>query len=99
MPTPQKIEIIDNLTQKFQASSGIYFTRYTGMNVGQATELRKQFRGNALSYLISKNTLTKIAATNAGFEDKLNEIIQGQIGIAYSSEDPTASARVNRNFD
>ena len=98
MPTPQKIEIIDNLTQKFQASSGIYFTRYTGMNVGQATELRKQFREKAVSYLISKNTLTRIEATNAGFEDKLNDIIQGQIGIAYSSDDPTAPARVIRNF-
>ena len=98
MPTPQKIEIIDNLTQKFQASPGIYFTRYTGMNVGQATELRKQFRENAVSYLISKNTLTRIATTNAGFEDKLNDIIQGQIGIAYSSDDPTAPARVIRNF-
>ena len=99
MPNPQKIEIIDNLTQKFQASTGIYFTRYTGMNVGQATELRKQLRENAVSYLISKNTLTKIAATNAGFKDKLNDIIQGQIGIAYSSEDPTAPARVIRNFE
>ena len=98
MPNPQKIEVIDHLTQKFQTSTGIYFTCYTGMNVGQATELRKQFRGNAVSYLISKNTLTKIAATNAGFEDKLNDIIQGQIGIAYSSDDPTAPARVIHNF-
>ncbi len=39
MPTPQKIEIVNELTQKFQNSSGIYFTRYSGMNVAQATDI------------------------------------------------------------
>ena len=64
MPTPQKTEIINDLTQKFQNSSGIYFTRYTGMNVDKVTELRRKFRENEVSYFISKNTLTKIAANN-----------------------------------
>ena len=40
MPTPQKIEIINDLTQKFQNSSGIYFTQYSGMNVAKVSELR-----------------------------------------------------------
>ena len=99
MPTPQKIEIVNELTQKFQNSSGIYFTRYSGMNVAQATELRKQFRESDVSYFVSKNTLTKIAASNAGFEDKLDELLSGQIGIAYVSGDPTAPARVIKNFE
>jgi len=98
MPNVQKIEIIDQLTQKFSSSSGIYFTSYTGMNVVQATELRKQFRENGVDYLVSKNTLTKIAATKAGFEDKLNDFIKGQVGIAYVDSDPTSPARVIKNF-
>lgn len=99
MPTPQKTEIVNELTQKFQNSSGIYFTRYSGMNVAQATELRKQFRESDVSYFVSKNTLTKIAANNAGFEDKLDELLSGQIGIAYVSGDPTVPARVIKNFE
>ncbi len=99
MSTPQKTEIINDLTQKFQNSSGIYFTRYSGMNVAQATELRKQFRENEVSYFVSKNTLTKIAANNAGFENKLDGLLSGQIGIAYVAGDPTAPARVMRNFE
>jgi len=99
MPNPQKTEIINDLTQKFQNSSGIYFTRYSGMNVAQATELRKQFRESDVSYFVSKNTLTKIAAKNAGYEDKLDDLLSGQIGIAYVSNDPTAPARVIRNFE
>ena len=37
MPTSQKMEIINDLTQKFQNSSGIYLTRYSGMNVDKIT--------------------------------------------------------------
>ena len=99
MSTPQKTEVINDLTQKFQNSSGIYFTKYSGMNVAQATELRKQFRENEVSYFVSKNTLTKIAANNAGFENKLDGLLSGQIGIAYVAGDPTAPARVIRNFE
>ena len=99
MPTPQKTEIINDLTQKFQSSSGIYFTRYSGMNVTKITELRRKFRENGISYFVSKNTLTKIAANNAGYEDKLNDLLNGQIGIAYISGDSTAPARVIHNFE
>ena len=98
MPTPQKIEIINDLTQKFQNSSGIYFTQYSGMNVAKVSELRRKFRENEVSYFVSKNTLTKIAANNAGYEDKLNDLLNGQIGIAYVSGDAAAPARVIRNF-
>jgi len=98
MPKTHKVEVVDQLTKKFDNSSGIYFTRYTGMDVGQATELRKQFRENGVTYLVSKNTLTKIAASNAGFDDKLNQFLQGQVGIAYSDIDPTSPARVINKF-
>ena len=99
MPTPQKTEIINDLTQKFQSSSGIYFTRYTGMNVAKITELRRKFRENEVSYFVSKNTLTKIAAHNAGYEDELNNFLNGQIGIAYVSGDAAAPARIIHNFE
>ena len=99
MPTPQKTEIINELTQKFQNSSGIYFTKYTGMSVAQATELRRNFRDNAVEFKITKNTLTKIAAINAGYDkDKIEDIFNGQIAIAYSYNDPTLPAKVINNF-
>ncbi len=99
MPNPQKIEMVNELTQKIKDSSGIYLTKYTGMNVAQSTNLREQFRKNEVSYFVSKNTLTKLAAKNAGFADKLDDLLTGQIGIAYALNDPTAPARVIRNFE
>ena len=99
MPTLLKTKIVNELTQKFQDSSGIYLTKYTGMNVSQATDLREQFKKNDVTYFVSKNTLTKIAAKNAGYEDKLNDFLSGQIGIAYVADDPIAPARAIRNFE
>ena len=99
MPNANKIDIVDQLTRRFDSSSGVYFTRYTGMSVQQATELRKQFRESGVNYFVSKNTLTKLAATNAGYEDKLDDFLNGQVGIAYADQDPVSPARVIKSFN
>ena len=98
MPNSHNIKVVEKLTQKFDSASGIYFTVYTGIGVLKATELRKQFRENDVDYFVSKNTLTKIAAKNAGYEDKLNDFLIGQVAIAYTSADPTSPARVIKSF-
>ena len=99
MPNENKIKIVKNIEEKFKNSSGLYFTKYTGMNVAQATKLRKSFKENSVEYRVSKNTLTKIAAINAGYdESEISKFLDGQIGIAYSDSDPTAPAKVIKDF-
>ena len=99
MPNERNIKTVQELEQKIKDSSALYFTRYTGMDVGQATELRRNFKNNSVEYKVSKNTLTKIAAVNAGLDsDKVNELLVGQIGIAYADLDPTAPAKVIKEF-
>ncbi|MDB3868459.1 50S ribosomal protein L10 [Candidatus Marinimicrobia bacterium] len=98
MPTPQKAQIIAETAARFQKSKGVYFTKYTGMDVSQATSLRKQFRENDIEYVVTKNSLTRIAAKEAGLEGKFDDILEGQIGIAYSVTDPTSPARVIKGF-
>ena len=93
MPNQQKIDKVAEVQQDFENSSGIYFTNYTGINVGKVTELRKSFWQESVKYKVVKNNLTKIAAKNAGIEG-LDDLLQGQIGIAFSEGDPTAPARV-----
>ena len=97
MPTEQKINIVKNTAEKFKNYSGVYFTRYTGIDVKTITKLRKSFRDNNVDYSITKNTLTKLAAKEAGFEGLFDDILSGQVGVAYS-EDPTAPAKVIKNF-
>ena len=78
-------------------SKGIYFTQYTGLNVKQMTDLRNEFRKVDVSFMITKNTLTKIAAKNSNLVD-FDDILVGQIAIAYSDVDPSAPARVIKKF-
>ena len=99
MPNQDKIKIVKNIEEKFKNSSGLYFTKYTGMNVAQATKLRRNFKEKSVEYKVSKNTLTKIAAINAGYdEEQISKFLDGQIGIAYSDSDPTAPAKVIKDF-
>jgi large subunit ribosomal protein L10 len=97
MPTQAKIETVSELQDRFKNSSGIYFGRYTGLNVARVTELRRNFHAEGVQYKVYKNNLTRIAAKNAGF-DGLDEFLVGQIGVAFSESDPTAPARVIKKF-
>ena len=97
MPTEEKINVVKSTTEKFKNSSAVYFTRYTGIDVKLITKLRKSFRNSHVDYLVTKNTLTKLAAKEAGLEGMFDDILSGQVGIAYS-EDPTAPAKVIKDF-
>ena len=55
MPTEHKSKVIANTAKRFKESSGVYFTNYTGMNVSQATDLRKKFRENGVEYVVTKS--------------------------------------------
>ena len=97
MANQQKIDIVNQAVDGFKNSQGIYFTRYTGMSVPQITELRKAFSSNSVNYKVIKNTLTKIAAKEAGYEGKFDELLENQVAIAFS-QDPVAPARVIKDF-
>jgi len=97
MANENKVKIVAAAEERFKSSTGIYFTKYTGMNVVQATELRRNFREKNVKFSVAKNTLNKIAAKNAGIEG-LEDILLGQIAIAFSDEDPTSPAKVIKEF-
>ena len=96
----EKKELVNILTEKFKQSSALYFTKYTGMNVAQATELRFKFKDQKVDFFISKNTLTKLAIKEAGMdENSFDDFLLGQVGIAYANEDPTSPAKVIKEFN
>jgi large subunit ribosomal protein L10 len=97
MPNDQKINVVKETTEKLKKSSGVYFTRYTGIDVQTITKLRKSFRDNDVDYSVTKNTLTKIAAKEAGYESIIDNLLSGQVAIAYS-EDPVMPAKIIKEF-
>jgi large subunit ribosomal protein L10 len=60
-----KVAAVAELTERFQSSPGAVLTEYRGLSVSQLGDLRKSLSGNA-TYSVVKNTLTKIAAAEAG---------------------------------
>ncbi|MCK4297174.1 MAG: 50S ribosomal protein L10 [Candidatus Marinimicrobia bacterium] len=97
MPNQNKIDLVNEITEKFSRAKGIYFTDYKGMNVQQLNDLRKEFHAANIEYRVAKKTLTKIAAKNAGY-DSIDNLIEGQMGIAFSYDDPTNPAKVITSF-
>ena len=85
------------LQNKLENSNGIYFADFKGLNVAKVNELRRNFRSQGVEYKVFKNNLTKIAAKNAGYKG-LDDMLIGQIGIAYANEDPAAPAKVIKEF-
>lgn len=87
---------VAELTNLFESSTAVLLTEYRGLTVAQLKSLRMSISENA-SYAVVKNTLTKIAANNAGissFDDEL----AGPSAIAFVHGDPVAVAKVLRDF-
>lgn len=87
---------VAELTEKFQSSTAVLLTEYRGLTVAQLKQLRVSISADA-TYAVVKNTLTKIAANNAGissFDDEL----AGPSAIAFVHGDPVAVAKSMRAF-
>jgi large subunit ribosomal protein L10 len=96
MARPDKAAAVAELADEFRGSSAIVLTEYRGLTVKQLTELRRSLGGNA-SYAVVKNTLTKIAAKEAGI-DALADQLVGPSAIAFVKGDPVEAAKGLRDF-
>jgi large subunit ribosomal protein L10 len=96
MARPDKATAVAQLTDQFRESGGAVLTEYRGLTVKQLQELRRSLGDNA-SYAIVKNTLTKIAAKEAGVEN-FDELLVGPSAIAFISGDPVEVAKGLRDF-
>ncbi|NLG21226.1 MAG: 50S ribosomal protein L10 [Actinomycetales bacterium] len=96
MATAAKAAAIAELTEHFRNSGAAVLTEYRGLTVAQLTELRNSIREHA-TYAVVKNTLTKLAATEAGVTD-LEEHLQGPTAIAFVTGDPVEAAKGLRDF-
>ena len=97
MPNAKNIKKVDELTEKLGLAKGVYLTEYIGLNVQDITDLRREFYQNDVEYLVTKNTLLKIAANNSNLND-LDSVLNGSTAVAFSYEDPTSPARVIKKF-
>ena len=96
MARPDKIAAVAELTDAFRESDAAVLTEYRGLTVTQLKELRRTL-GATVSYAVVKNTLTKIAARDAGV-DAFDDLLQGPSAIAFVTGDPVEAAKGLRDF-
>ena len=96
MARPDKAAAVAELVDEFRSSGGAVLTEYRGLTVKQLQDLRRAL-GEHASYAVVKNTLTKIAATEAGV-DGFDDLLQGPSAIAFIKGDPVEAAKSLRDF-
>ncbi len=96
MARSDKEAAVADIADAFRGSSAAVLTEYRGLTVSQLTELRRSM-GDSARYAIVKNTLTKIAAKQAGLTG-LDEMLSGPTAVAFISGDPVEAAKGLRDF-
>jgi len=90
--------LIGEVKGRFDKMTSAVFLNYKGMTVESATKLRANFRKAGVEYKVVKNTVVKQALKGVEYGDKLNDVLTGMTGIAWSYEDPSAAAKVVKAF-
>jgi large subunit ribosomal protein L10 len=96
MARPDKAGAVAELVESFQESTGAVLTEYRGLTVKQLQDLRRALGENA-SYAVVKNTLTQIAAKEAGVEG-FDDLLTGPTAIAFINGDVVEAAKGLRDF-
>jgi large subunit ribosomal protein L10 len=96
MAKPTKVSAVAEIAEYFRESNAAVLTEYRGLSVAQMKELRRSL-GTGVTYTVVKNTLTKIAARDAGVEG-LDSLLEGPSAIAFVSGDAVDAAKGIRDF-
>jgi large subunit ribosomal protein L10 len=96
MANQEKTAAVAEITDRFRESSAALLTEYRGLTMAQLTTLRRSL-GETTTYAIVKNTLTKLAAGEAGYAVPA-ELLTGPTAIAFVGGDPVEAAKGLRDF-
>src|SRR6266516_4977662 len=95
MPRKEKAQVVAELAERLKATDTLIVADYRGLTVSEIGELRDQLVQHGARFSVVKNTLTRLAAEQAGTKDLL-ELVDGPTAIAFIEPegDPVATAKV-----
>jgi large subunit ribosomal protein L10 len=97
MARAEKVAAVAELTERFQSSSGAVLAEYRGLTVAQLAQLRHAL-GEQATFSVVKNTLTKLAAADAGIAAELEGLLTGPSAVAFVKGDVVEAAKGLRDF-
>jgi large subunit ribosomal protein L10 len=88
----RKETLVAELTEEFRSSTSLLVADPRGLSVASLRDLRNSLRAQNARFRVTKNTLARIAAKEAG-QDALIEFLTGPTGVAVVEGDPAPVAK------
>ncbi|MBL0319959.1 MAG: 50S ribosomal protein L10 [Alphaproteobacteria bacterium] len=92
----KKSQVVESLGTVFSSNECVVVCKINALNAEDVTKLRTQARSLGAGFVVTKNTLVRIALNGSRFEN-IRDLFQGQTAIAYS-DDPVAAAKLVTQF-
>lgn len=92
-----KQEKIEAMKEKFAKAKVAVITEYRGLTVEEITNLRRALQKEDSDYMVTKNTLAKVASKGTQFE-VIADSLKGPVAIAFGFKDEVAPAKVLKKF-
>lgn len=97
MNRTEKEQFVQEMAERLQNTTATFLADYRGIDVEQATQLRRELTQAGVEYRVVKNNLLKLAAKGTPAEG-LQEFCAGPTAIALSGDDPVAPAKILSKF-
>jgi large subunit ribosomal protein L10 len=93
----QKAAVIDEVAAQISEAEAVFAVDYRGISVPQAADLRTRLRDADASFRIVKNTLTELAADQAGAPG-LKGFLEGPTAMTFVRGDAAMAAKALTDF-
>lgn len=97
MPTPEKIQILQDTSERIREVRGFYLADFSGMSVEKLSLLRKKCREQKVQFRVIKNTLLKRAFNQRGITE-LDAFLEGPTGLVFSPMSEVSPAKILTDF-
>jgi len=100
MKKTEKTFFVQNLTEELKTASSAVLVDYAGLSVKQQQELKKDLKGVGAKMQVVKNTLFKIAGTEAKLDKDIldDTLLVGPTALVITEDDPIAPIQVIAKF-
>src|SRR6266566_8644411 len=90
-----KERIVSELAERLKSSQNLLVADYRGLTMPEIDELRSKLLETGARFSVVKNTLTRLAAEQAGVKELL-DLVDGPTAIAFidAGGDPAAAAKI-----
>ena len=94
----EKKQMVADVAEKLRNASAGVLVDYQGINVDQDTKMRAELREAGVDYFVFKNTLSRLAVKEVGYDGLLPVLEKGMTAIAVSETDPVAPAKILSSY-